>query len=164
MHTPIPAARLLLVAALALSGSLPAPAQEHAVQAQDAAARNTALVWTQFEHWRAGHGSVFDLLHEDVVWTVAGEGPMSGTYHGKQAFLQEAVAPITRKLKTAIRPTLRQIVAQGEELVVFWDGEATAVDGTPYRNHYAWQLTFEQGRIIRAVAYLDTWALDALMK
>jgi uncharacterized protein len=162
MHMLILAARSLFVAALALSSAAPALAQNSV--AQDATARNTDLVRTQFEHWRAGRGSVFDLLHEDVVWTVAGEGPMSGTYHGKQAFLQEAVAPITRRLKTAIRPTLRQIVAQGEEVVVFWQGEATAVDGTPYRNQYAWQLTFEQGQIVRAVAYLDTWALDALMK
>jgi len=159
MRTPFLAARCLLIATLMLG--LPSAAL---AQAQDSPARNAAVVSIAFEQWRAGQGSVFDLLDADVVWTVAGVSSVSGTYRGRQAFLQEAVAPITRKLRTPITPTLRQIVAQGDEVVVFWEGQATALDGRPYRNHYAWQLTLAQGKIIRAVAYLDTAALEALMK
>ncbi|MDH5821870.1 hypothetical protein QFW77_02525 [Luteimonas sp. RD2P54] len=53
---------------------------------------NAALVRAAFDEWRAGTGSVFDLLAEDVEWTVAGSRPVSGVYRSKRDFMagQEA--------------------------------------------------------------------------
>jgi ketosteroid isomerase-like protein len=48
--------------------------------------------------------------------------------------------------------------------VVVWRGTARAHDGSAYTNHYAWHMELEGGRIVRVVAFLDTWALDALME
>lgn len=49
-------------------------------------------------------------------------------------------------------------------MVVVWSGQATAKDGHAYRNRYAWHLQLREGSIVRAVAFLDTWALAQLMR
>ena len=125
---------------------------------------NAALVRQAFAAWREGRGSLFDLLHEDVEWVVAGTSPVSGRYGSQQDFLERAVAPIGARLATPIAPEVRQVLAQGDAVVVLWDGVATRRDGGVYRNSYAWHLVFDGGRIVRATAWLDTWALQALMQ
>jgi ketosteroid isomerase-like protein len=81
-----------------------------------------------------------------------------------QAFLEQAVAPIGARLATPIAPEVRQVLAQGDAVVVLWDGMAARRDGGVYRNSYAWHLVFDGGRIVRATAFLDTWALQRLME
>lgn len=128
------------------------------------AADNTARVRAAFDAWREGRGSVFDLLHEDVEWTVAGGSPVSGVYCSRARFLEQAVAPVTARLATPIVPTVEHVVAQDDAVVVVWSGEATTLDGGIYRNRYAWHLQLREGRIVRVVAFLDTWALAELMR
>ncbi|WP_022962729.1 nuclear transport factor 2 family protein [Halopseudomonas pelagia] len=125
---------------------------------------NTALVQQAFENWQQGRGSVFDLLAEDAQWTVAGVSPVSDTYNSKQALVEGAVEPIHARLQTAITPTVRHLIAQGNSVVVLWDGAATAMDGARYANSYAWHLVMRDGRITQVTAFLDTWALTELMK
>lgn len=130
----------------------------------DVATANAAAVRAAFDAWAAGTGDVFDLLHEDVVWTVAGHSPVSATYSSRGAFMAGAVTPITAKLATPIQPRLRSLVAQGDTVVAVWDGVATTHAGHPYRNSYAWHMVLAEGRIVRVMAFLDTWALQALMQ
>lgn len=135
-----------------------------ATLSQTLEAANTRLVQQAFDDWRDGRGKFFDLLTDDAVWTVSGSSPVSGVYHTREALLQGAVNPIHARLATAITPTVTQIVAQGDQVVVFWDGSAQSTDGNRYVNSYAWQLVFTEGKITRVTAYLDTWALDKLME
>lgn len=150
-------AAILLVATL----SLPATARE---PEPDTALHNTALVRAAFDAWRTGTGSVFDLLHDDVEWHIAGNSPVSGTHRSKAAFMADAVVPINARLSTPISPTVRHLVAQGDAVVVLWDGVATTINGGTYRNSYAWHMVLEDDRIVRVIAFLDTWALDELMR
>ncbi|XLX42022.1 nuclear transport factor 2 family protein [Ectopseudomonas mendocina] len=147
------------VAALLLSVSLCLPAW-----ASDNTAANQALIEKAFDDWRAGQGGIFQLLADDAVWVVAGSSPYSGTYRTREAFMEDAVKPITDKLATPIVPTVRQIVAQGPNVVVHWDGQATAKDGSRYENSYSWHMQLENGRITRVTAFLDTWRLVQLME
>jgi ketosteroid isomerase-like protein len=130
----------------------------------DVAVRNAELVRQAFEDWKAGRGSVFDLLSDDAEWTVAGNSPVSDVYRGRQDLVERAVKPIAAHLSTPITPRVRQIVAEGDTVAVFWDGRAKAKDGRRYENSYAWLFTMGEGRIVRATAYLDTWLLVELMK
>jgi ketosteroid isomerase-like protein len=149
---------LKLLVPLLLGALLSLPAN-----ADNESARNQALIQEAFDNWRNGQGGVFDLLTEDVVWIVAGNSPVSGTYSTRQAFIDDAVKPITDKLATPITPSIRQIVAQGSHVVAIWDGEATALDGSRYENSYAWHMQLENGRITHVTAFLDTWRLVQLM-
>lgn len=156
---------LVMTAALLVATPAVAASAVPTKQRQDssAATANTRLVREAFDAWAAGTGSVFDLLHEDLAWTVAGTSPVSATYSSREDFLAHAVQPIHARLATPITPQVRHVVAQGDAVVVVWDGTATAHDGRPYRNSYAWHMVLDGGRIMRVVAFLDTWALQALM-
>lgn len=156
-----------MLAGLAIAMGLAVPVASARVDEAPRAASahdSGALVRAAFEAWRTGQGSVFDLLADDVVWTVAGDSPVSGTYRSKQAFMDEAVAPITAHLATPIIPQVTRIVADGDHVVVMWQGSATTRTGGAYRNHYAWHLQLADGRIVRATAFLDTCALARLME
>ncbi|WP_462382782.1 nuclear transport factor 2 family protein [Pseudomonas sp. Marseille-QA0892] len=131
----------------------------------DVSARNAAAVENAFHQWKKGNGTVFDLLAGGAQWTVTGTSPDAGVYTSREDLIERAVTPITAKLATPIEPTVRHIVAQGDQVVVLWDGRARAHDGSDYINNYAWYLAFdEQGRIREVIAYLDTWRLDQLMR
>ena len=125
---------------------------------------NAEQVRQSFVNWQQGKGTTFDLLAPDAEWTVAGSSPVSGIYKGKQDLLERAVKPISARLASPIKPTVRSIVAEGDVVVVLWDGEATAVDQQPYRNSYLWHLTFKDGQITQVKAFLDTYVLNDLLE
>jgi len=125
---------------------------------------NKKLVQEKFFQWKNGKGNFFDLLDEQVVWTVAGKAPYSGTYQNKHAFIEQAVIPITQKLKTPIEPKLISITAEADVVWLNWTGKATTIKNTVYENHYAWMMTIRDGRVIKATAFLDTYELYKLTK
>lgn len=129
-----------------------------------AAHSNAELVRQSFVNWQQGKGTTFDLLASDAEWTVAGSSPVSGIYKGKQDLLERAVKPISARLATPIKPSVLSIVAEGDVVVVLWNGEATALDQQPYRNSYLWHLTFKDGQITEAKAFLDTYVLNDLIE
>ncbi|NYZ61926.1 nuclear transport factor 2 family protein [Luteimonas deserti] len=160
----MPASRLAVCAA-ALALFLPAAVAAQALASPGSTATlNTATTRAAFDAWAAGQASVFDLLAEDVVWTVAGTSPVSGTYRSRADFMERAVAPISSRLATPIVPQVEAVIAQGDDVVVLWQGTATTRSGAPYANRYAWRMTFAEGAIVQVTAFLDTWALDAMMR
>ena len=55
-----------------------------------ATAENRKLVQDAFAAWARGEGNaVFNLLADDVHWTVIGSTPVSRTYFSKREFLDE---------------------------------------------------------------------------
>lgn len=125
---------------------------------------NKQLVKQAFDKWTSGTGNFLDLLADDVHWTVAGSSPVSGVYKSRQQFLEDAVNPITNKLSGKITPVkLLGLYADNDVVVLLWEGAAEAKDGLPYKNTYCWQMTLKAGKIISAIAFLDTYALQELM-
>lgn len=145
---------------LALSLMVSTP---HAWASENRQNSNAALVRQAFLDWRQGKGTVFDLLAPDARWTVAGTSPVSAVYTSK-AELAEAVRSITARLATPIVPAVQRIVAEGDVVVVLWNGTATALDDKPYNNTYLWHMTFKNGQITEVTAFLDTYVLDDLMR
>ncbi len=125
---------------------------------------NKETVAKAFEKWQLGEGSLFDHLHENVEWWVFGNGIFSGSYQGKQEFLEKAVHPINDQLPTAIKPELIDISGDGNTVWLHWKGTASTNSGEIYRNEYARKLEFSHGEIVTAVAFLDFQALDHLFK
>jgi uncharacterized protein len=117
--------------------------------------RNKATVQQSFDQWRNGTGSAFDLLAPDVTWTITGTGATAGTYRSRQTLLDQVVSPTSARLSTPIVPTVRGIWADGDMVIVLWDGEATARDGRAYRNTYTWYFRMKDDQVIEAIAFLD---------
>lgn len=131
----------------------------------DADARNKAVVQNAFERWARGEPGFFEaLLSPDARWTIAGFGAEGATYSSRRALIDEAVAPLARRLRTPIRPTVHDIWADGGVVIVHWSGEAIARDGRPYRNRYVWMLTLRDGRATDVVAYLDMQAYNDVLR
>ncbi|MBW4688011.1 MAG: nuclear transport factor 2 family protein [Komarekiella atlantica HA4396-MV6] len=118
-------------------------------------AQNKKLIQQTFEQWAKGNGNFFDLLTDNVQWTIAGSSPLSKTYIGKQQFINQTVTPLTSRLATPIVPKIREVYADGDVVIALWNGIATAKDGKPYRNTYCWVMTLKNGRITHVVAFLD---------
>ncbi len=138
----------------------PASAQETAVNSASAREKRVKRLTTKaFERQRNG-GSYFDVLAEDVTWTIAAAEP--GVHRGKQAFLDNGVRPVTGRLSTPIIPEIRSLWAEDDTAIVHWHGTAVARDGLPYRNNYCWIWKYRGDEVVEAVAFLDLVALNEL--
>lgn len=141
----------------AVSRIITAEAKAQSVQeGENMEEKNKQIVSEGFANWANGTGSFFDLLADDVEWTITGSSPISKTYTSRRQFLDEAITPINERLSVRIVPKVRGIYADGDMVIALWDGTATAGDGQPYENTYSWYMTMKDGRIVNVVAFFDT--------
>ena len=103
--------------------------------------KNKEIIREGFAKWAKGTGSFFDLLADDVEWTITGNSPISKMYTSRKQFLEEAIVPINERLGVRIVPSVRGIYTEGDMVIALWDGTATAKDGKPYTNTYSWYMT-----------------------
>ena len=127
--------------------------------------QNRRIIAQAFERWADGGNTFFqDILAPDVRWTIQGSGPAAGTYDGLQDFMTRAVRPFADRLSTPVRPTAKTIWADGDHVIVRWDGSATAGDGAPYRNSYVWIFRMANGRAAEVTAFLDLAPYDDVIR
>ncbi|MEK1889666.1 MAG: nuclear transport factor 2 family protein [Phyllobacterium sp.] len=125
---------------------------------------NRARVKQAFDAWAAGTGSPYDLLAADAEWTITGNSAASKTYPGREAFINEVIKPFNARMSVGLKPTIRNMYADGDTVIVFFDAAGTAKDGKPYKNTYAWFLELQDGKIVKATAFFDSIAFNELWK
>lgn len=152
------AVALMLLAASGPASAAMAGGANVATGVKELAARNAATVRQAFEKWAAGDNVFAGLLADDVVWVIHGSGPIARTYLGLDDFVEHASRPLTTRLATPIVPEVHQIWADGDTVVVRFDGSATTNSGLPYRNQFVWIFQMKNDRVIRAEAFLDLTA------
>ncbi|WP_314437385.1 nuclear transport factor 2 family protein [Massilia timonae] len=154
------AAAWVLMAALVWSASS-ARADSGSAQAQ----ANKEAVDKAFAAWAAGGRTFFDdMLAPNVVWTIKGSSPTARVLRGKQELIDGAVTPLSTRLQRQIRPTIRNLWADGDHVIIEWDGEAVAKGGKPYRNSYLWIFRMQGGRATEVTAYLDLAPYDDVLR
>ena len=127
--------------------------------------RNRDAVGQAFAAWSAGGQTFFDdILAPDVVWTIKGSGPSAGVHRGKHNLIEHAVKPLSARLAGPIRPTVRNLWAEGEHVIIHWDGDTTTKEGKPYRNSYVWIFRMRDGRAAEVTAFLDLVAYDEVVR
>ena len=114
--------------------------------------------------WLGGDGgAIFKLLDDAVQWTVTGTTPISRTYTSRKDFVDNALKPLSQLLDGAIDASVVNILADGDHVVLQWDGNAKMKSGKPYMNRYCWVMRFnDAGRVDEGLAYLDTELLSSL--
>lgn len=123
------------------------------------------IVNKAFDAWESkGTSDVFDLLDDNVQWEIKGSTPWSKVYKSKQQFMDEVIIPLNKKLSVKIKPAVRHIYQDDKTVIVLWDGEATALDGKPYRASYSWNMTFDGDRIVSVIAFLDGMEFTDVMQ
>jgi ketosteroid isomerase-like protein len=148
------------VAAAPRQDSVAAPSREPASREP----ANRALIERAFAQWARGEADVFDLLTDDVVWHITGQDPaVATTYRSREALLAGAARPLAARLTAPLTPTVRRIWADGDDVLVHWDGSAPLADGSTYRNTYLWIMTVRGDRVTRVTAFLDNAAFKAAL-
>lgn len=125
---------------------------------------NKRLVREGFEKWANHTGSFFDLLDENVQWTISGSSPEAKTYHSKKQLNKEALNPLNARLSQKITPQLQGIYAEADEVIAIWNGKARDINGKPYNATYAWFMKIVDSKITEVTAFLDNSKLSALLK
>jgi ketosteroid isomerase-like protein len=126
---------------------------------------NREIVRDAFAEWMSGTGYIAGIFDTDMCWEIAGRSALAGTYRGSKEFVNKVLHPFGARFSESapFRPVaIRGLYADDEQnaVVVVWDGEGTTLDGTPYRNTYAWVLTLQDGKVCHAIAFFDSIALD----
>lgn len=140
-------------------------ASAFAGQAATDTERNRTIIDGAFERWAAGGSGFFnEVLEENTVWTIKGSGPSAGTHRGRKAFVDRAVSPFAARMASPVKPVSRQVWADGEYVIVRWDGEGVAGDGRGYRNSYVWIFRMNGGRAAEVTAFLDLVPYDDVLR
>ncbi|MEO0377587.1 MAG: nuclear transport factor 2 family protein [Cyanobacteria bacterium P01_A01_bin.17] len=153
--------RFAAIALLMLMVSYSAVGQT-SVQGEAATSSKKAIVETSFQQWQEGTGSPFELLSEDMRWTISGFNKYAGTYT-REPFQEELIEPFTERIAEPLRPTQWQVYEDGDVVIIHFDAETTLINGEPYRNSYAWFFTFEGEEVTEVNAFLDIPAFEEVL-
>ena len=126
---------------------------------------NREIIRQAFEAWRQGTGPITDVFAPGMVWRIEGHSAAAREYRGTQQFVDEVLAPFGARFAGGepFRPvTIRGVYADGDTVVVIWDGRGIANDGRPYENSYAWIMKLADGKVIDGTAFFDSISFNDL--
>ena len=119
---------------------------------------NKRLVEQLFTRFGAGDvPGVLALLAEDATWKIPGKRPEMPT---AGVLSKEKIARVFHamvgELKSGLRMTLKNAVAEGDQLAVEAESWGELKNGRVYNNEYHFLMTFRDGKISAVREYLDT--------
>ncbi|GFG52890.1 ketosteroid isomerase [Mycolicibacterium agri] len=152
--------RWLLAPALTIAWLIALSAEAGAEPSDATETRNLATVRAGFDAWRDGTGSIYDSLADDATWEITGNSAAARVYTSKEDFMANVIRPFNARMAGPLKPTVREMYADGDTVIVLFDAEGTARDNVPYRNTYSWYLTLRDDRIVKATAFFDSIAFD----
>jgi ketosteroid isomerase-like protein len=120
-----------------------------------------------FEAWRDGAEPFPQTWADDMVWRLEGHSVASKEYAGKREYIEEFVKPFGARFRRSdrFRPThIRAVHADGDTVIVLWDGRGIATDGQQYENTYAFFMQMRDGKVIDVTALTDSIALNDLLE
>jgi ketosteroid isomerase-like protein len=115
---------------------------------------NRAIIRQAFEAWQHGTGAIADVFAVDLLWRIEGHSVASKEYSSKQDFIDRVLSPFGARFTTSdpFRPIrIRSVYADGDTVIVLWDGRGIAVDGQPEPKHRS--VTRRRARPARAVRH-----------
>ena len=128
------------------------------------AADNKKLMQEIFSGLAQGDRALFlASLAEDFRWTITGTTAWSKTYNGRQAVLDDLVAPLRAKLGGPSRTVASRFIADDDIVVVEAHGHNTTKAGAPYNNRYCFVYRLAGGKLIELTEYLDTELVTAAL-
>ena len=154
--------RLLAVMALVLTASRSVAGQT-SIQNEITAQSKKVTVEESFQQWQEGVGSPFELLSEDMRWTISGFNKYAGAYT-REPFEEELIEPFNQRIEEPLKPTQWNVYEDGDVVIIHFDAETTLINGEQYKNSYAWFFTFEGEEVIEVNAFLDMPAFEKVLE
>jgi ketosteroid isomerase-like protein len=126
---------------------------------------NRETIRAAFEAWQEGTAPIADVFAPEMVWRIEGHSVASREYASKQEFIDEVLAPFGARFESGerFRPVrIRSLHADGDTVIVLWDGRGLANDGRPYENSYAWFMRMCDGKVVDGTAFFDSISFNDL--
>jgi ketosteroid isomerase-like protein len=108
----------------------------------------------------AAYAMLLDAFAEDAVWHHLGACHHAGTYRGRQAIIAEIMTSMIQDSGGTYAPTLLDVYAMGDELVVAHMSESAQIAGEHGEGHVAVTFKLVGGKIVEGVRMMDD-SLDA---
>jgi uncharacterized protein (TIGR02246 family) len=101
--------------------------------------------------------AVRGFFAEDATWWLVGDLPISGTWHGRDAIMEEFFGmAMARYEPDSIDLEVTAMVAEGDHVTLEWTSRARTIAGEPYENFCIGVFTLRDGRIAAVREYMDT--------
>ena len=100
-----------------------------------------------------------------MTWRIEGHSVASKSYATTEQFIDEVLAPFGARFADGepFRPVvIRSVHADGDTVIVLWDGHGVSNDGRPYDNSYAWFMKMADGKVIDGTAFYDSISFNDL--
>lgn len=97
-------------------------------------------------------------LTDDAVTETKGFARVSGKRD--RATMLATVGAFKEIVPTGFRPRFHKVVAEGDTVVVEWEGDAVLSNGEPYCNQYVFIFSFRDGKISQLNEYFCTVLAD----
>ena len=126
---------------------------------------NRRTIQRAFDAWRDGTAPITDVFAADMVWRIEGHSLASREYRDRQQFIDEVLTPFGARFSASepFRPSrIRSVHADGDTVIVLWDGRGIANDGRPYENSYAWFMKMDNGKVVDGTAFYDSMSFNDL--
>ena len=106
----------------------------------------------------------FQLLADDMTWTVIGDTPVSGTYRGLKAIQEDFLGKVFQQIdhEAGIAMEMVELIAEGDKVVARTKGTVTGKYG-PYNNTYCHVFTVRDGKIVENIEHLDTALIETAL-
>lgn len=126
----------------------------HQTQTSDAKAVLTAYVAAV----EAGDAdAIRESFADDATWTLAGELPISGTWIGRAAIVEEFLPTALAHYEPgSVRLEITGMIAEGDHVALQWTSRARTLAGSAYENDCIGVFTVRDGRIRAVREYMDT--------
>lgn len=108
----------------------------------------------------AAHAMMVDAFAEGAVWYHLGGCHHAATYEGRNAIITELMAAMVQDSGGTWTPTLIDVQAMGDELVVAHMTESAEIAGEHHEGHVAVTFKLVDGKIVEGVRMMDN-SLDA---
>jgi ketosteroid isomerase-like protein len=121
------------------------------------AAENKELIRNMFSELSKGNAKAFlDAMADNVRFTIIGSTKFSGTFIGKQEFVEKVLAPLGAQLEGGLTITPDNFIAEGEYVALQARGNSRTKSGGTYNNTYCQVFRIVNGRVQEVTEYLDT--------
>src|SRR5512133_2944681 len=107
---------------------------------------------------QAGDGeAVRSFFAEDATWWLVGDLPMSGTWEGRDAIMDDFFGTAMAHYEPgSISLVVTGMMAEGERVALEWTSRARTTAGEPYESFCIGVFTLRDGRIAAVREYMDT--------
>jgi uncharacterized protein len=126
------------------------------------AAENKQLIQHIFTEMSKGNIDAYlSSLADNGRFTIIGTTKYSGTFNGKQEFIDRVLAPLSSQLDGGFTLAIDNLIAEGDHVVMQSRGQSTTKTGKSYNNTYCHVFRLADGKVQELTEYLDPEIITA---